>query len=450
MHYIIQDYSPPTRSTEEQFARLLIQGTYGPKQATLNEAVSLGSASAWVRDQMDKPASLLRAHYRERANGHIRNDLHTHGVRLACESGARYAQYAFNRWKDVGKTITEEFVGGYHQLKVDGIVRTELSTAPSVEYSIGSTSYVICRVTATVSWWLYQRMSSFVEAPTGEKGTLMIASDAATCMSNPIAINMPAVFFSNDAGSIPTAILGDLSDEMVLDTKVLTSVVSPSTCNDFKRSWPNFVRDQSSGLFYVEDRRAELYDNTDGTTAQKTRMLDERCVHVDKTFLNEESCVVRTDCSAPLFGAGELELNADNLRKYYDLDGKYVYRVEDLPLVATSSPCANKNSRFVRKDADGDGTNGCGNQDNTSDIFPEVAKAIANVLSASTYPETKRVVDTTDGDWYELGNSQGNQLFCSDGSNVALGAQFTVTIPGSNNPSCWTHSYADEWSVFVM
>jgi hypothetical protein len=116
MHYIIQDYSPPTRSTEEQFARLLIQGTYGPKQATLNEAVSLGSASTWVRDQMDKPASLLRAHYRERANGHIRNDLHTHGVRLACESGARYAQYAFNRWKDVGKTITDEFVGGYFQL----------------------------------------------------------------------------------------------------------------------------------------------------------------------------------------------------------------------------------------------------------------------------------------------------------------------------------------------
>ena len=105
----------------------------------------------------------------------------------------------------------------------------------------------------------------------------------------------------------------------------------------------------------------------------------------------------------------------------------------------TLSPCVSNNNRFVRKDADGDTTNGCGNQD-TGDIFPEVSAAIETYLSSMTPSdqEKKRVIDLSDS------------IPCTDASDVALGAKFTVTIPGSSTPSCWTHSYQYEWSVMVM
>ena len=185
MHYIIQEYIPQAKTTAQDSARLLLQGTYGPTQTSLSEAMAIGSAAVWVRDQMNKPASFLRAHYRRRANAYTKNDLHHHGTRIACEQGSRWARHAFNRWRDVGKTIIEEDTGtGSYYLKIDGIVRTEVATRPSVEFSLSSTSYVICRnIVEDEDFVKSMQMSSFVEAPTGEKGTLVVAGDANSCMN---------------------------------------------------------------------------------------------------------------------------------------------------------------------------------------------------------------------------------------------------------------------------
>ena len=97
MHYIIQEYTPPIASNDQIFAKLLLQGTYGPTMESLAEAKNLGSAAAWVEDQMNKSPSLLREHYRRRTNGYVKNDLHHHGTRLACEKGSRWNRHAFNR-----------------------------------------------------------------------------------------------------------------------------------------------------------------------------------------------------------------------------------------------------------------------------------------------------------------------------------------------------------------
>jgi len=426
MHYIIKELSPEVKTDKEDKARLLLQATYGPTEASLAEAVALVNPANWVQDQINnKPTTLLRSHYRQRTNGNIRTNLHHHGTKPACESGSRWVRYSFNRWKDIGKTINEVASGsGTWYLTVDGIVRTEVDTQPSVEFSLSGTSYVICRVVTD-----HLQMSSFVSAPTGEKGKLTVASSSSACMSSPVVIDMPAVSFSNDEG-IPVVNLQDLADTNVLDTKILQGVVSPSTCDDFKKTWPNFVKDAATGLFYVEDRRAEFYENTDGATTEKKQMLSSRCPQVDKTFLNEDTCVVRTDCSPPVFDGG-FELNAQNLRKFYELDEKYVYRVENLPLIGTSTPCSTNSNRFVRKNADGDTSNGCGGQD-TSDIFPEVATSISTHLSSLSVSDQdkKRVIDLEDID-----------IPCTDSSDTALGASFTVTIPGSGASSCWTHSY---------
>lgn len=184
VHYIIQEYNPEPKSSAQEFARLLLQGTFGPTQTSLSEAMALGSAASWVQDQMSKPASLLRAHLRRRVNAYAKNDLHHHGTRLACEKGSRWSRLAFNRWRDVGKTIIEEPSGrGTTYLKIDGIVRTELAVAPSQQFSLPSTSYVIChRVVADEEGQPSMLMSSFVEAPTGERGMLVVAPNSDACM----------------------------------------------------------------------------------------------------------------------------------------------------------------------------------------------------------------------------------------------------------------------------
>lgn len=473
MHYILSSYNPPTKTTEQEYARLLLQGTFGPTDSSLSEAVALGSPAAWVQDQLSKPVSLLREHYRKRTNGYSKTDLRHHGTRRPCEAGSRWNRAAFNRWRDVGKTIVEEATGtGSYYLKVDGIVRTEVATPPSVEFDLSTTSYVICRSLMENEFGTYMQFSNFVEAPTGEKGMLVVAPDANSCVNmNVDVIDMPPVFFSESTG-IPSANLVNMLEPGIIDSKMLQNLVSPSTCDDFAATWPNFVRDDATGMFYVEDRRLELYDNVDGSTAERKGLLEGRCPHVPRTFLNEHLCAVRSDCSVPRY-SGDFEvrcklcideisavrvssqfiawpclallgpccptkLNAVNLRKFYELDGKYVYRVQNLALVDTPSPCSTSSNRFVRKDAGGDGS-GC--TDDDSLIFPEVATALeAHLSTLSAFDqEKKRVIDLS------------APIVCEYSQpDLAKEGTFTVTLPGTGASSCWTHSYRYEWSVFVM
>lgn len=381
---------------------------------------------------MDKPASLLRAHYRQRANSHIRSDHYQHGTRLACEPGSRWNRKAFNRWRDIGKTIIEEPTGrGTWYLKIDGVVRTEVAAQPSKAFTSFPSTYVICRNAATP-------MSSFVQAP-GMKGRLFVAPNATACQSMSfITMDMPSVHF-HAQGNIPSVNLVNLTDPNVIEDMILQDVVPPYACNNFTRTWPNFVRDNLSGLYYIEDRRVELIDNTNGTTTVKKRLLDGRCPQVEKNFLNEETCVVRSDCSASAF-SGTFVLNAENLRKFYDIDGKYLYRLSGLPLLDTPSPCNINSNRFVRKNATGDSSGCASDASDASTQFPSIGSAIATFLNALPAGDrgNKRVIDLA------------TTLNCSDLNSNAKGKSFTVTIPGTTNLSCWTHSYSWEWSVVVM
>ncbi|KAL7501904.1 hypothetical protein ACHAXN_000111, partial [Cyclotella atomus] len=185
------------------------------------------------------------------------------------------------------------------------------------------------------------------------------------------------------------------------------------------------------GLYYVEDRRFELYDNTDGATTKKKRLLEGRCPRTPRTFLNEDTCVPRPDCSPPVY-SGEVTLNAENLRKFYEIDERYLYRIQGLPLLDTPSPCDTKNNRFVRKNA-GQDSSGCVN--GTAN-FPSIRTAIEDAIRNVTFDAL--VIDIKETD-----------MNCDDPNDDALGASFTVTL-NNGSLSCWTHTYPHEWSVFVV
>jgi len=436
VQYIIREYAPPAPTDDQKHAKLLLQGTYGPTQESLQEARNLGSPEAWVRDQIDKPASLHRVHYRKRANGYVKNALRHHGVRDACERGSRWNRHAFNRWRDIGKTIEEiPTSSGSIYLNVDGIVRTEVPNRPSAEYNIPTTSYVICRKDPNQD---SMRMSDFhYAASAGQYGTLLVASDSASC-AMPISIEMPSVQFTDatDAfgSALPQVTLMDISgDPNVIEAKLLDQLGS-SSCDDFKKTWPNFVQEQGTGLYYVEDRRLELYDNTNSSSTTKSGMLGNRCPRVPRTFLNEDTCIPRADCGPPVF-SGEFTLTAENLRKFYEIDNKYVYRLSNLPLVGTNNPCRTNTNRFVRKDFDND-SSGCASDSGPE--FPSIVTAIETYLGGLSDPSSAIVIDIED-----------TSMGCTDNNDDSLGGSFSVTIPGGSQ-ACFTHSYQYEYSVFVM
>jgi hypothetical protein len=248
---------------------------------------------------------------------------------------------------------------------------------------------------------------------------------------------MPQVSFANAQDAFGKAIpsvnlVGIEGDPNVFEAKLLQSVDPPFTCSGFEKTWPNFAQDASTGLYYVEDRRVELIDNTNenGSTTQKKRLLEGRCPRSPRTFLNEHTCTPRTDCSPPVY-SGEVTLNAETLRKFFEVDGRYMYRIQNLPLLDTPSPCDTEDNRFVRKNVDQD-SDGCVNG---NDNFPSIPAAIEEALLDMTFDAL--VIDIEDTD-----------LACYDPNDDALGASFTVTL-SDGSLSCWTHTYPYEWSVFV-
>jgi hypothetical protein len=105
-----------------------------------------------------------------------------------------------------------------------------------------------------------------------------------------------------------------------------------------------------------------------------------------------------------------------------------MYRIQNLPLLETPSPCDTNNNRFVRKNASGGCVNG------TID-FPTIRGAIQGALLNVTFDAL--VIDIKDTD-----------LACDDPNDDAIGASFTVTLK-DGSLSCWSHMYPHEWSVFV-
>ena len=118
-------------------ARLLIQSTFGPTRSSVAQLFSATPGSptlehevrdvkAWLASQMALRPTLHRAYYRQRTNARLLQSVQPGGIRSACEAGSRWLRFAFTQ-RDLHKTIDVSNRGGAFVLKVDGVVRSEVS-----------------------------------------------------------------------------------------------------------------------------------------------------------------------------------------------------------------------------------------------------------------------------------------------------------------------------------
>ncbi|CAE7208217.1 rbcL [Symbiodinium sp. CCMP2592] len=104
-------------------AQFLIQATFGPTRASLAEIGGM-DYDAWFEAQLALAPTLLRSHYRTRANPQVSEDKPAGVPRTACEPGSRWMQVTFMS-TDVGSRV----VANGAQIFVAGALRTSLDAS---------------------------------------------------------------------------------------------------------------------------------------------------------------------------------------------------------------------------------------------------------------------------------------------------------------------------------
>ena len=446
MYYTVRSIVVDTSSTtaEEKAARFLIQTTFGPTKSEIADIVDNNILpEQWIRTQMDEtktPPSLHREHYRRRANQRVRpgagmGSTDTFGIRSPCDAGSRWNRFAFTDL-DIGKEISAELLPEENRilLKVDGRPRTEVQS-----YSLPK-KVVICSVEEYVGG------NIVVGAKNAEN---LCRRDSTGTIPN------PAVAFSDETAARYNIVDASLVDTKprVADTGLLErsmKIEDDDGLCPLSGPGPFFVRasnslDQDQDLrssIYIHDPRGQLFDATPGSmdvVPQNALASSIRqCTKIPKTFLNQGSCQpMRGDCSGNSYGTGKrITLNDETIRRFYKLDGRYVYVVKGLPVEGTRSPCMavkGKRQRWVRYSA-GNDEQGCpsGETDLSVDVLTSLRDDIRSELLKRDLVARSSV----------LAIDVAHKERCND-HGAAIGA--TVRV---GNLGCWTHSNPGEYGVY--
>jgi cullin-associated NEDD8-dissociated protein 1 len=135
-------------------ARLLVQASFGPTNASITAALAAigrdpgainpdldtALAEAWVAAQLAEPATLLREHFRRRANTRAYYEPFSGPGTTPCDDGARFNRYSFDRL-DVGRVIevVSDPIAQTFDIS-DGAFRTRSSTFGSRSQGIEGAS----------------------------------------------------------------------------------------------------------------------------------------------------------------------------------------------------------------------------------------------------------------------------------------------------------------------
>ena len=323
-------YSSPLPILEKtEIARFLIQSTFGP---TKSEIQSWGSKTfkEWIVEQIELPASLHRSYFRQRANPRLAVLQAPGRPKDACEDLSRWHRYTFTK-NDIGKEFVVSGVAGSSNVTINigGVPRVEIRSE-DWDASAGD-SFKICKVEEFVG--------GEVEYGNGD------------CKKR--SLN-PALHF----GSTPERLIS-LSGrgQMQLLAAPIPGVLvlklnRGSRLDDclFVGSTPIYVVNPVNDMYYQHDRRLVMVENTLESPAEGDTAEGSYCARAPKTFLNMGTCIVGGRSCAPVrYSSKRIELNNDNIRKFYVEGGHYVYRIEGLRTEMHRSPCDRRQmSRWLK------------------------------------------------------------------------------------------------------
>jgi hypothetical protein len=196
---------------------------------------------------------------------------------------------------------------------------------------------------------------------------------------------------------------------------------------------------------YKLDNRVAIVENTLGNPASISDSViyvygtTGSCPTVPKTFVNKDSCVRKSTCAATVYSSVKFTLNEANLKMFYDLSTKYVYRISGLTLTTSNyakSPCTkNYVSRWLKHSGTCQGAIA---KDET--VFPDAATK-ATLL--------KLLEDSTDANPFVrdiYGRGPGTTC-TSEASSVGARIQVGGTCWEQVNPDHYDVVDATYWTV---
>ena len=335
--YRLDGYDAPATSADAGASRLLLQTTFGPRRSEIAglgrrrlTASSAVDAAGHLRAQMDLPATLHRAYYRARGGGRLHVATDSAGVYGPCDVGSRWRRAAFDV-DDVGKTVVLSADG----LSIDGFVRTTDTAAFAAAVKNKAPPYVVCAI-----WAKQVRLAS------GDCSSTKYGVE-------PIPL---AAFDEGRAASFHGGVFEAIAG--VHDAFALAEGPGPgANC-----TVDGAAARLETGEWVLFDMRLRTYENTPEAPVFDAPGLG-ACPKAPETFLNDASCVrAPGGCSPPAYAATPVALDPTTLRAFYDVERRYVYAIDGLPLnddpgdasIIYSDPCADAKSRWKRVTCVGD------------------------------------------------------------------------------------------------
>ena len=419
-----------------------MQATFGGDQTSVRQLASSIEASAsegaaleqWLSTQIALPATLVRSHFRQRANPRLTAPLSTGGVRRACEVGSRWHRHAFTK-DDEGKVLNIiQHGSGNFQLLIDSQIRAEISSVASI--SDTSSPFYICNVDERAGIGGNIKVGSLGG---GSGRRLMAFNPLGQGMSCTETLPNPAIAYLTgaqpaDTFTLPPSsglTLGGLAG--VGSALVLECEASPCAQSALAAlpSCTTTLLQASDGTLWRHDPRLQLVENTlDVPSAGISAQLSFRagCPNVAKTIFNRNRCVLRDTCARTLYTSASMALNVTLMREFFLRSGKYIYAIDGLRLedAYAVSPCDETAASRWRRQG------GACSSETGLDASTKTTLAAAIRATSDANPYVRDVMISSAGGG--TCNAQMNGV-------SSIGA--SVTVDGV----CWTHVHPQQLDV---
>ena len=421
-HYRVEVYSGASSipSAEQLSAYFLIQATFGPTRQTI-QSLSAGMTQAassvkakiedWIQAQISLQPNYHRAYYRQRVNPRQQAPVGSGAAKMPCDIGSRWHNFAFTGL-DIGRNLTvTPLGGGGFKVKVDGVVRTEISS-----FSLdASSAHAVCEVAEYVGGDVKIGPScTAIPNP-----ALSFAAGPPSGRAQIFASTSHATFATISGGTGQYVSSGIPAGFRILEAMHVACTLPAAGVAFLKYD----------GQYYMHDRRLSLVTNTLTTPANMSAEAAHAtiCPAVQKNLFNSATCARRQACAAMQYSSVSFQLDTANLRAFFEVGGKYVYRVEGLRLEDTYavSPCSAVSRWYKHSSACGAGVAG------TATALDSATKSTISGYINSASGNVVRDIEVVTGTCNSLLNGVS-----------AIGAR--IQISGA----CWEHVHPHLYNVY--